>query len=76
MTESDWELLDKVVVLKTPFETATKFAEAEDCTISTVVPMVKKVKLEINMIKYRGIGTLRQCLLEKLNWFVRFNLSL
>ena len=52
--------MGKVALVLKAFENATKIAEAEDCCVSKVIPIVKKLRLELRQAyNVPGIGTLQ-----------------
>ena len=59
LSPTNWELLGKVLAVLKPAFIATKEAEGDTCLISDVIPLVKKLHLEINAVDRAGIVTLK-----------------
>ena len=67
LDEHEWDLMEKAAMLLSPLENASRHSEAEDCCISTVIPLVKKLRMEIGNARMGGIGTMRDSILTQID---------
>ena len=70
ITPYEWDLASKVQTVLKPALTATKAAEGDNVSISDVIPLVKKLKHEVQQTQGAGIGTLKNSLLDNIDRFV------
>ena len=68
MTPNDWELMPKVIEILQPVLAASKAAEREAASISDIIPLTKKLRMEIEHCDGSKVGTFKECLLEQIMW--------
>ena len=54
LSPHDWDLLDKTLSILKPAFVCTKEAESENCSISDVIPLVKKLNFKLKVL-YLGL---------------------
>ena len=59
ISPADWNLTDKIKTVLKPFFLTTKAAEGDTVSIGEVIPLLKKLKHEVDNVDGRGIGTLK-----------------
>ena len=69
LTPNDWDLLPKVIKLLKPIYEATLAAEKETSCISDIIPLAKKMKIQVERVTESGIGTMKS---ESLKQFARY----
>ena len=60
----DWDLIPKVIRLLEPLNTATLVFEGDDASLSDVIPVVKRMKMQLNSINAVGVSILKNSLLK------------
>ena len=66
LSPMNWELLTKILAVLKPAFIATKEAEGDTCSISDVIPLVKKLHHEINAVDRAGIVTFKTSFVNNL----------
>ena len=66
LSPMNWELLTKIFAVLKPAFIATKEAEGDTCSISDVIPLVKKLHHEINAVDRAGIVTFKTSFVNNL----------
>ena len=66
LSPMNWELLTKIFAVLKPAFIATKEAEGDTCSISDVIPLVKKLHHEINAVDRAGIITFKTSFVNNL----------
>ena len=70
LSPHDWDLLDKTLSILKPAFVCTKEAESENCSISDVIPLVKKLNFQVESVVVSGIGTFKSLIkLEMKKYF-------
>lgn len=64
MTPTDWELIPKVLAVLGPLHKISKLAEGDSASISDVIPLTKRLTVEISSVPGSGIGTLKEKVLH------------
>ena len=64
---SEWVLIPKVLLLLKPINEATLMFEGDDSCISEVIPIIKRLKLQLNAINERGVTTLKNTILHNID---------
>ena len=70
LTLTDWDLMPKVIKLLTPIFAATFSFEGDQASISDIIPITKRMKIEIEQVHEFGIGTLKSNLLENIHKYL------
>jgi hypothetical protein len=73
LTPNDWDLLPKVIKLLKPLYEATLAAEKETSCISDIIPLAKKIKIQVERVTESGIGTMKSELLKQLGRYLDGN---
>ena len=67
LTPTDWGVMPKVIKLLKPIYTATLSVEGDQASISDIIPITKRMKMELEQVHDFGIGTLKSELLENIH---------
>ena len=67
LTTTDWDVMPKVTKLLKPIYTATLSVEGDQASISDIIPITKRMKMELEQVHDFGIGTLKSELLENIH---------
>ena len=70
ISPADWNLTDKIKTVLKPFFLTTKAAEGDTVSIGEVIPLLKKLKHEVDNVDGRGIGTLKSEVLAQMEKYV------
>lgn len=73
LTPNDWDLIPKVIKLLKPLYTATLTAESDTSCVSDIIPLTKRIKIEIQRVTEIGIGTLKAQLLSEISRYLEGN---
>ena len=70
MTHDDWDLIPKALAVLGPVNSATKAAESDLACISDIIPLTKKMKIEITKVDGSKIGTMKNEILKQISKYV------
>ena len=70
LTPTDWDLMPKDIKLLTPIFAATLSVECNQASISDIIPITKRMKMEHEQVQEFGIGTLKSKLLENIHKYL------
>ena len=73
LTPNDWSLVNKAVKLLKPLYDATLAAENETSCISDIIPLSKKMKVEVQRVNEIGVGTLKSELSKEMARYLEGN---
>ncbi|KAG0710712.1 hypothetical protein GWK47_022254 [Chionoecetes opilio] len=67
LTPNDWDLIPKVIALLGPIYASSLSAESDTASVSDIIPLTKKMKIEIQRVSQSGIGTMKDALLNQID---------
>ncbi|KAI6658212.1 Zinc finger BED domain-containing protein 4-like [Oopsacas minuta] len=67
LTSNDWDIMPKLMTLLKPIYTATLFVEGDQASISDIIPIIKRMKMELEQVYEFGTGMLESKLLENIH---------
>ena len=73
LTPNDWSLVNKAMKLLKPLYDATLAAENETSCISDIIPLSKKMKIEVQRVNELGVGTLKSELSKEMARYLEGN---
>jgi len=73
LTPNDWSLIPKVISLLKPLYHATLAAESDSSCVSDIIPLTKRIKIEIQRVTETGIGTLKSHIISEIGRYLDGN---
>ncbi|KAG0726537.1 Zinc finger BED domain-containing protein 4 [Chionoecetes opilio] len=70
LTPNDWDLIPKVIALLGPIYASSLSAESDTASVSDIIPLTKKMKIEIQRVSQSGIGTMKDALLNQIDRYL------
>ena len=67
MTHDNWDIIPKALAILGPVNSATKAVESDLACISDIIPLTKKMKIEITKVQDSEIGNMKDEILKQIS---------